>query len=91
MPSPFGRRSRKSPADPVVEDAAAPLDDDRVLAVTEEGVAVAVVDEIHLMNLTDPTDNLVDARRVSLHLNGRTYHHVSETAPDGAWIYRLDS
>lgn len=58
------------------------------VTLTDEGIVYSRVDHEHILNLTDPTFNRVDARRRELHVNGKTYSHVSETA--GQWLYRCD-
>lgn len=56
---------------------------------TDEGVPYAwqVGDPSHLVNLSRVQS---EARRIALHVQGKTYYHVGEDA-EGRWIYRLDN
>lgn len=75
-----------APPDPLIVDepvdAAAP-----VVTVTDEGVPYEALDTATIVNRAV---DALDARRIVLHLAGRTFHHVSD-ATDGAWVYRLDT
>lgn len=53
---------------------------------SDEGVPFQWIDAHHFVNVSRITG---DARRVSLHVNGKTYNHVSEDA-EGRWVYRFD-
>jgi hypothetical protein len=54
--------------------------------VSDEGIVFSYMDHEHLINLSA---DVVDCRRLALHVAGRTFQHVAETA-EGQWIYRLD-
>ena len=54
---------------------------------TDEGIAYEAVDTVTVINRAV---DRYDARRRELHIQGRSFAHVSEAA-DGAWIYRHDT
>ena len=55
---------------------------------SDEGIAYSVVDSVTIQNLSDTNDKL-KAKRRELHVSGKTYSHVSESA--GQWVYRWDA
>lgn len=69
-------------------EAAAALDAPPVPppSTSDEGVLYEWVSSFEIVNLSnDP----IDSRRRELHVAGRAYHHVAETA--GHWLYRRDA
>lgn len=84
----FPRREPDPVIDPLIldepADDAAPVETPAL--VTAEGVPYAMWDHETIVNLS--TDGY-DARRRTLHIDGRTYTHVSDDLA-GQWIYRVD-
>ena len=70
--------------DAAVESATAPV----ARLLTDEGVPFEWIDTRHIVNLTDDTTSLFDARRRELHIAAVSFSHVGE---DGwKWVYRDD-
>lgn len=85
----FPRREPDHVIDPLVLDE--PADDAAptpapMTMTTAEGVPYAAWDHETIVNLSR---DAYDARRRALHIDGRTYTHVSDDLA-GQWIYRVD-
>ena len=76
------------PLDGAAEQVIVPMAVPTPRLLTDEGVPFAWIDAIHLVNLADSTADAFNARRRELHVQGRTYSHVSEDGDQ--WVYRHD-